>query len=170
MMNNLRRRIEKLELRKLAAGQVSPDTVDQALSRNPGNAELLIRALRAEREGRELSADEFRGKQAFRQAMIQVCGSSFREGFEDAVDISKVVNYAFMWNSHSEFFIVENFEQYKEEGAVERPHVSAARQKLDAEWNRLCSMAGSPVSEGTTFTKAYFGQAKARDLQKVGSK
>lgn len=92
MMHSLRRRIEALEKIRLAARYIDPEILSHALFRiQDGDAERLISALRAEREGRELTADEFAAKQLYRKRLSQLSHGDSIEGFEYVVDIREVM-------------------------------------------------------------------------------
>ncbi len=154
MLRNIQRRITVLEKAAVADLKRRRQIVESALRQlEDRHMEPLVIAVRAEREGRALSADESAAKQAYREVLTQECrsnGYSSVAGFEDALDLKLVVMYAMADRiassmSLQELDLVESAAKAPNKGRAVTPEEAAALQKWMAESNRLDRLAGFDV-------------------------
>ena len=152
-MRNLRRRIEVLERARSAARDDRQAVANRALRRlRQPELEGVIGAFGAEREGRDLSADESAAKQSYTEALTRECrlaGYASSGGFKDAFHIPGAIIMALAGQmSDSELSVAIRAKEALQEGRTPSPEESAALQTWDAQWARLTLLAGLPVPTG----------------------
>ena len=151
-MRNLRRRIEVLERARSAARDDRQAIATRALNGlwQP-QMEGLIGAFGAQREGRELSADESAAKQAYAEALTRECrlaGYASSEGFEDALDIREAMNRVVALRmSRSGVELALRALEAQEEGLVATQEESDALQRCNGERFQLGRLAGFRVPD-----------------------
>jgi hypothetical protein len=154
MKHNLRRRIEALEKIQLIARNIDPRHLTEALyGIEPKVAELLITALRAEREGRELSRDELDAKRAYRWKLSKLSRPDPIEGFEEVLDVHEIIVRVSSHKVRGEMPLLLSAREAQIEGRPLTPEESVTAEKFIAEYERLSCLAGLCAPDGTDLKK-----------------
>jgi hypothetical protein len=143
---SLRRRIQALERTVSSARPDRQLLVSKALTGcwRP-EAEQLLSAFGAEREGRSLNIEEAAAKQAYEEGLLRECRSAgyhSTEGFENEVIREVLVIALAQSMCGEELQLTRCALEAHAKGLGATPEQAVALQKCNAEWIRLSRLAG----------------------------